>query len=202
MKRVGIHSLKLVYPPISNQEGAWLYSDSDVKALLNSSKLYILAQREELLFTDYSIDENRREFVFCLNCGSVRKGPVAMPLDQFDLKAATSIEIGPKLFKIIGKPDDEKKEPLYWCTPDVLLNQWFNGQVELSGLDSGWDFVKFKMHYVGISKKNDSFERLFRTGHEKRTAILTHERQIAPAARVSDELMIFMFHIDPLERIS
>jgi hypothetical protein len=67
----------------------------------------------------------------------------------------------------------------------------------LEGLESAWELMRFKMHYVGISKENDSFQRLFDTGHKARTAILTNERQISPESRVSDELMLFMFRVDP-----
>ena len=53
------------------------------------------------------------------------------------------------------------------------------------------------MHYVGISKENDSLHRLFETGHKARTAILTNERQLSPDSRVSDELILFMFRVEP-----
>ena len=57
--------------------------------------------------------------------------------------------------------------------------------------------MRFKMHYVGISKENDSFQRLFETGHKARTSILTNERQISSESRVSDELVLFMFRVEP-----
>jgi len=58
--------LRLVYPPISNQEGDWLASDEEVKDQVKESKFYMIGQRKELLFVDFSYDENARVFHFKL----------------------------------------------------------------------------------------------------------------------------------------
>lgn len=194
-----MHALKLVYPPISNQEGEWLSKDPEVRKILSSSKLYVLAQREELLFADYRIDPESGEFEFHLVCGATRTGPISMPLSQLGLdpELRCKAEIGPKCLKIRKLSEKSEEEPLYWCTPDILINQWQKGIVALEGIDSAWEFLRFRMHYVGISKKHDSIHRLFETHHKARTGILTNERQITPDSRVSDELMLFMFYVEP-----
>ena len=197
MKRIGFHGLKLVYPPITNQEGEWLYKVPEVRKVLRDSKLYVLGQREELLFDECSASEETHLFEFYLKCGSTRVGPVSMPLDQMKITTSFKVEVGPRIFKIWGTPLKVEDEPIYWCTPNILLTQWFNEVITLDGLDSAWELMRFKMHYVGISKENDSFHRLFKTGHKARTAILTNERQISPEARVSDELVLFMFRVEP-----
>ena len=197
MKRLGIHGLKLVYPPISNQEGEWLFENADVCEILRDSKLYVLAQREELLFDEYSVSDETHLFEFYLKCGSIRIGPVSMALDQLELPSTFQVEIGPKSLKLKETPLNEDDEPIYWCTPDILLYQWFNEFVELEGLESAWELVRFKMHYVGISKQNDSFQRLFNTGHKARAKILSNEWPAVKGARVSDELVLFMFRVEP-----
>ena len=197
MKRIGFHALKLVYPPITNQEGAWLYEVPEVREALRDSKLYVLGQRESLEFEDYTVSEESHVFEFYLKCGSLRVGPVFMSLDQLKITTSFQVEIGPNIFKIRGTPLNMEDNPLYWCTPNILLTQWFNELISLKGLESAWELMRFKMHYVGISRVNDSFQRLFDTGHKARTAILTNERQISPESRVSDELMLFMFRVDP-----
>ena len=197
MKRIGIHALKLVYPPITNQEGEWLYRVPEVRDHLRSSNLYVLAQREELLFDGYSACEATHVIEFYLKCGEIRVGPVSMPLAQFDLTDTFQVEIGPRCIKVRQTPLNPEEDPIYWCTPDILLTQWFNDLVKIDGIESPWSLVRFRMHYVGISKENDSFQRLFGTGHKARTAILTNERQITPEGRVSDELVLFMFRVEP-----
>lgn len=197
MKRIGFHGLKLVYPPITNQEGAWLSKVPAVREILRDSKLYVLGQREELLFDEYAVNPETYVFEFYLKCGSIRVGPVSMPLDQLEIKTTFQVEIGPRSFKVRETPLNEEDEPIYWCTPNILLTQWFNELISLEGLESAWELMRFKMHYVGISKEKDSFQRLFETGHKARTAILTNERQISPEARISDELVLFMFRVEP-----
>ncbi|MCH7225045.1 hypothetical protein [Haloferula sp. A504] len=197
MKRFGFHALKLVYPPITNQEGEWLYKVPEVRDILRSSKLYVLGQREELLFDECSVDEETRVLAFNLKCGGIQVGPVSLALDQFDLPDTFQVEIGPRCFKVRKSPINPEEEPIYWCTPNTLLTEWFNDLVELNGIESPWELMRFRMHYVGISKENDSFQRLFGTGHKARTSILTNERQITPEARVSDELVLFMFQVEP-----
>jgi len=49
--KVQITSLRLVYPPISNQVADWMKSDPEVEAVLRKSNLYMVAQREEAKFT-------------------------------------------------------------------------------------------------------------------------------------------------------
>jgi hypothetical protein len=197
MKRIGFHGLKLVYPPITNQEGAWLCKVPEVREILRDSKLYVLGQREELLFDEWSVSEDTHVFEFYLKCGSNRVGPVSMPLNQLKLPAKFQVEIGLRSFKVRETPLNMENEPIFWCTPNILLTYWFNELILLEGIESAWELMRFKIHYVGISKSNDSFHRLFKTGHEARTAILTNESQISPESRVSDELVLFMFRVEP-----
>lgn len=53
-------------------------------------------------------------------------------------------------------------------------------------------------YYVGIATKGDSFQRLIERAHEKRLSILTNESQIKPTARLSDEIILFLFDSVPL----
>lgn len=53
----------------------------------------------------------------------------------------------------------------------------------------------FELLYVGISKKNDSFSRLFEEAHHGRLNILSNEYTKEKEARMTDELMILMFEV-------
>lgn len=48
MVRHLINKLQLVYPPISNQEGVWLWEVEAVRESVKASKLYMIGHREEL----------------------------------------------------------------------------------------------------------------------------------------------------------
>lgn len=92
----------------------------------------------------------------------------------------------------------DRVTPLEWFTADKLLFERWRRRRIVSGLDRHRDFTRYRLLYVGISKANDSFERLLKAGHEKRLAILSNERQLAAGARVTDEIYLFFFTVDPL----
>lgn len=45
--KVQLHFLKLVYPPISNQEAEWLKDIPEVQEEIRHSNLYMIGQRHE-----------------------------------------------------------------------------------------------------------------------------------------------------------
>jgi hypothetical protein len=45
-----INSLRLVYPPVSNQEAEWLKNDKEVEERLRRSNLYMITPRREARF--------------------------------------------------------------------------------------------------------------------------------------------------------
>jgi hypothetical protein len=79
----------------------------------------------------------------------------------------------------------------------LLFSKW-RGDPRILGLDNYRDFTKYYLLYVGISNKQDSFERLLVQGHEKRVAILSNETQLLPQARLTDEIVLFFFESVPL----
>ncbi|MCW1912993.1 hypothetical protein OJ996_05390 [Luteolibacter sp. GHJ8] len=198
MRKSGIYLMHLSYPPISNQEGDWLYNDPNVRDILKRSKLYFIGQREELLFEDVAHPNGPDGvWVFNLKCGAQICGPLALDFGQLDLPDSIQVELGPKCLKIRALPLHADQEPVYWCTPDILLYQHSHGVVHVTGLADTKPLSTFKLHYVGISKKGDSFSRLF-DGHVNRSKILSNEGQIKTEARLTDEVMLFMFHIDDI----
>lgn len=56
----------------------------------------------------------------------------------------------------------------------------------------------YDLLYVGIAKVGDSFDRLIKNGHKARMEILSNEPQRYSGARVSDEIYLFLFSVQPL----
>ena len=195
--------LQLVYPPISNQEAGWLADNEEFRAYVKRSKLYMLAQRQEVLFGDYSVNHETLEFSFNLNMGQENQTSLTFDIkqvvgDQFD---TINIEVGPKLLRVWDVIEDNVKggkELLYWATTDKLLYDIWRGYVEVSGEVNVRSFTRYSLYYVGISKSQDSISRLFDNGHRNRTRILDNETQITPIARLTDEIYIFLFDINEL----
>ncbi|WP_148282409.1 hypothetical protein [Corallococcus coralloides] len=104
-------------------------------------------------------------------------------------------EAGKKHFRIWTAVNGKPTDAIDWFTVEKLLFEHWRGEIQIHGLTSHREFLKFQLLYVGISKQDDSFSRLFQNGHEKRTKILSNETQKRAAARLTDELFIFFFDV-------
>ena len=197
--RASLNFLKLVYPPMSNQLGEWLFRDPGVRDFVKRSNFYMLAQRHEVLFENYLVDEPTRQFRFDLVCGgasarglSVDMGPLLGGFDD-----AYEVQAGERIFKLMNC-QDMNGEPIYWATTDKLLYDFWRHKVAIRGHVDVLQFTRFELYYVGISKKHDSFTRLFDSGHKSRLKILSNEAQFTPTSRLTDEIYIFLFDVEDL----
>lgn len=192
-------SLRLVFPPISNQEADWLKNDPDILKLMEDSSLYMIGRRAELFFRNIEVTFEKLGFKFDLERdGEIIRDGVWLDLSFLDKHHTSSdlkIEAGSKFLRVW---DSTRTNILYWCTVDVLLHDYWRRRVSVSNLNSIRDMTTFELLYVGISKKDDAFKRLVLNPHEKRLAALTHEFPLRNGARISDELWFFFFRIDPL----
>jgi hypothetical protein len=200
-----INSLRLQYPPISAQEADWLKEDAEAVALFKNSRFYMIGQRRELLFEEPELDPEtgKLHVAFRDHTGMECKGQIN--LDAAGVVASLlqdkkiTIEAGPKLIRI--SEVDSSGEPqniLRWYTVDLLLFNKWRGDKAIEGFDNYREFSKYLLYYVGIATKGDSFQRLIERAHEKRLSILTNESQIKPTARLSDEIILFLFDSVPL----
>jgi hypothetical protein len=198
-----LNIVKLVYPPISNQEAEWLFEVPAVREFVKKSKLYMLAQRHEVLFKNYSINKIDEIFCFDLVCGSDGISKLQIEINNLIRHYSGPpkeliIDLGERSIKIYHE-DNLEGEPIYWATTDKLLYDFWRKRITISGLNSVRPFTKYDLYYVGISKENDSFSRLFESGHKNRLKILSNETQYTPTARLTDEIYIFLFDIEHLE---
>lgn len=68
----------------------------------------------------------------------------------------------------------------------------------IEGLDDYRVFTDYFLHYVGISKKNDSLTRLVIKPHDKRLRILSNENTKRFGSRLTDEMILLFFRVEPL----
>jgi hypothetical protein len=198
--RVLANELRLVYPPISNQEGQWLSAVPAFREQVARSKLYMIAQRAALAFGDIEADQERNVISFTLSHPEHEDAiqwdaPLSALIGEHE--GEVDFEAGEKIIRILDADDPGKEEPLAWFTPDKLLFDASHGLFRTAHGYATPDYmVTYDLLYVGISKVGDSISRLFETGHEARTKILTNQHQRVPTARVSDEMMLFLFDVD------
>lgn len=193
-------TLDLAYPPISNQEGVWFWEDSEVREYLKKSKLYMLVHRKELKFVEIVEREIPLGiFKFKISMGDFTTSYITYKFTDnmamlVEAHGSILFESGDKLFRIKRESDDEV---LYWATPDKIIFDIITRNIPFV-VEDDEDIKKlqiFDLLYVGISKENDSFSRLFEKAHHGRLNILSNEYTKEKEARMTDELMILMFEV-------
>ena len=207
MTTSGIHSqlhlLHLVHPPMSNQEAEWLKSSDEVRARLRSSNLYMLVRRHEARFENLRADDDAIAFDFTVP--EFGKDPVELRFGNYPdagyfVPDEMDVEAGEKMVRAWRLSDDSSTriEVEDWFSTESLLWQRSRGHPVIHGLDRYREFMRYELLYTGISKDADSFTRTILRPHEKRVSILSNEHPLAPGSRVTDELFLLFFRVEPL----
>ena len=202
MEQISLTRLKLTFSPVSNYLGTNLWDDGEIHPLLSSSRLYMIARRAILLFEKLRLDQERGVVCFNLRCGQVYQQGLewsCLKLIEKHLLSECVFEGGDNHFKFLKSVNGNKPVVIGWFTPDKLLWLHSCGLTEIVGIKSIRPFWNFQLLYVGISKKEDSFSRLFKRAHNARTAILSTVDPVVPGARITDEVTLLFFDINPIE---
>ncbi len=87
-----------------------------------------------------------------------------------------------------------------YFTPDSVYYQRSRDSKFVSGFNNYKAVCNYDLLYVGIANSKGSFDRLIKKAHHGRLDILTQEniRYPDPSNRVSDEIILFTFDIEPL----
>ena len=202
--RSQLSTLKLVFPPISNQEAVWFRDDPSVAAYLKRSDFYMIGGRPEAKFIEMAVDEDARVARFLVSMTGHSPDPVSIDLRALPGCRAKDpnelwVESGEKFIRTWdGPPKEPGSEVVDWFTTEKLLVDRTHNAPGIGGLDRVLEFLVYDLLYVGIAKVGDSFERLIKNGHQARMEILGNEPQRSPGVRVTDEIFLFLFTIDPL----
>jgi len=196
-----LHKLQLVFHPVSNQEAEWYKKAYDVQEIIkNNSNLYMIVQHKNLkfVFKEYPLDS----LVKANLTGTVSNGDLhsSFEIDLVKLtnyfEAEIELALGEKIIKIIKVEDDSIIE---WFTPEKLAYYKSRGYQYIIGLEEYRQILTFKLHYIGLSNKNDSFTRLVSNPHSARIEILSNEDPMGYGARVTDEMFLLFFRIPSTE---
>ena len=199
-----LSTLRLVYPPISNQEAFWLENDEEVQKLLKQSDFYIIAGRGEAKFSDISVDAEEKILGMKFNLGEEFSDEVIIDVRMLPSFENTPdidflVEGGEKLIRIWSLDGEGNRDQVMdWFTTEKLLFDTSRGKSGILGFERYREAYRYDLLYVGIAKVGDSYERLIAHGHKARTAILSNEPQRLPGARVTDEIYMLLFRVEPL----
>ena len=128
--RSQINILRLVYPPVSNQEAEWIKDDPEVKDLLSNSNLYMICQRPEAFFIFNDSLDNLNTLEFLLMCGDASDEGVFKLHEilepYYDLidqgKVEIEIEMSPKLLRIWSiSLENGERNIINWFTVDKTI---------------------------------------------------------------------------------
>jgi hypothetical protein len=189
--------LRLVYPPISNQEAEWVREFEDVEKLMRNSDFYAIAARPELLFS-YVDTTTDGKLIITARIEDWFESQIVLSVPTLPNVAPftdhINIEFGPKLIRI-WTGDSPGSEPclLEWFTAYKLLYDKSHGMPGVDGLDNYPEAMTYDLLYIGIAKVGDSYDRVIKNAHQARQRILSNELQRSPGARVSDEVFLFLF---------
>lgn len=196
--------LETVYPPISNQEAIWLQNDPEVEALLRKSDFYMIGGRVQAKYLNLVIDPATYIATFDFSVRDSFRDPVEihirdLPAVQKSEAESFWVEGGEKLIRVwdgpIGEPSSNVLE---WFTTEKLIWDRSRGRSGIERFDRYREAATYDLLYVGIAKVGDSFDRLINNGHKARMEILGNEPQRYPGARVTDEIYLFLFNVQPL----
>ncbi len=203
---VMLSTLELVYPPVSSQEADWVKSDPEVQALLRQSDFYVIGARAEATFDDLHLDQSYR-IVVTISVSdelsdTVTLDALALAQDALgDIPEDISFYQGPKILKFFAGSAEvveaTNMAPFAWFTTEKLIHDRGRGQRGIHGFDRYREFATYELLYVGIAKTTDTYERLFQGAHHARQKILSNEWPRRTGARVTDELYLFAFHVEP-----
>lgn len=199
-----LSTLPLVYPPVSSYEADAVKAVPEVEAQIRTSDFYMMAMRPEVLFEDIEMDGAVWTFRLA---GEAFVDHVTLDVERLaidtlgEMPETVWAEVGPKLVRLWPGSEEDveagRVEPFEWFTIEKLLQDKGRGVAGITGLEHLREFATYELLYVGIAKKSDTFNRLFKQAHHARQKILSGEWPRRAGARVTDELILFPFLVEP-----
>lgn len=196
MAHYQLNALRLVFPPVSNAY-AQAMKDEKNHPLPQDSNLYMLARRQEASFKNIKrVGDAAIAFDFVVE---------GVGTDEVELRFDSAIGYPPNIeidsddqsVFVYSVNDEGERQDLFdsFGTEDLLWKK-SKGHPGIHGLDRYRDFFSYELLYIGIG--GDAFARLVKRPHEKRLEILSTTHSLRPGARVSDELFLFFFRVEPI----
>ena len=206
-----LNYLKLVYPAISNKKAEYIKNDKGIQEIIKNSHLYMIVQEYNNELRLLSHNEETLEYFLELNINGIKENCKLNLLKLFDLYDFNEDENEYNLRIIFGRKliiiekynlkTNEVIEIIDEISAYKILQYKIYGDCIIEGIDNINEINKYYLHYVGISKKDDSLTRLVIKPHDKRLRILSMETTNSKEFSLSDEINLLFFRVEPI-RIS
>lgn len=198
-------ALETVCAPFRNSLTTVLLSpeNSHLAANMRRSKLYMIGARPRTDFVNFNVIDPDNDVA------SVEIEVGGKTVDQGIIHLGKNVKLGERYgvsydsdIIMIGNhvSPGEKMTAHTWYTPDSIYWEKSRHNKSLAGFNNHSTVCNYDLLYVGIANKQNSFDRLIAKAHQGRTQILSDEdiRYPIPHNRVSDEIILFLFDIEPL----
>ncbi len=197
--------LRLVYPPMSNQEAEWLKTDDEVLERLRRSNLYMIVRRPEAFLRNLRQIEELSAIAFDFEVEGIGADGVELhfvdaPARGYVVPEKMELEAGSKFVRVwrLGDDGTTRVDVFDWFSTEALLYMRSRSHPAMRGLDRYREFARYELLYTGISKDEDAFTRLVLRPHEKRVRILSNEHPLGAGSRVTDEMFLLFFQVKPI----
>ncbi|CAN7317027.1 hypothetical protein [Acidovorax delafieldii] len=194
-----MHLLETIFPPFSNSSVKLLTSkiNAGLAGHLKKSKMYMIGGRPDATLLITPADDSRILVDVVVGGNIVDSGCLhANKVPGFESDEGFLIEWDDRSIWIGRQKTKFVYEYLFWLTPDSIYWHKARNCIFLSGFDAWKNTCTYELLYVGIANGQDSYTRLLKKGHAARQEILSDEMQRHVGARVSDEIILFLFDVD------
>jgi hypothetical protein len=205
-----VNQLELAYAPMTAYEFATMKDDPHVEIALEKASLYAIGQRAVITFENVVADELEYALDFEIHqkgnanilkgklplvqsaVGSSEEDIIGVALNYLDKKDK---QTGPILnnihcFSLIQVIDGNNKF-LIWFSPEKLLQNWWNGDIDCDIQGDVRTFTNYNVHYVGKATKQSILKRL--TGHSTFQDILSLEAPVTEMQIPANEIVVLCF---------
>jgi len=206
--------LKLVAPPLSNYDAERLKDDKEAtiwRQALSNSNLYMIVQCYESFFI---YDETKLNKSISISFTLKLKISVANVESNFEIDLNEFVNLYNADLENFSLGFGFNKDKIIFWECELFTNkkiriiETITPKMVLSFKSYGFenlflnftDFTKlnrYYLHYIGISKSQNSFSRLVVKPHDKRLRILSKENTFNSNNRLTDEIMLLFFQIEP-----
>lgn len=194
--------LETVFPPFTNREIKDIQhpANQNIRNILKKSNLYMIGARALTEFSNFQVNQDEHIISVDITVGGIVKDSGSIHItellnisEKFGVAwDEHNIQVGSKV------PNTNEFRCQAWFSPDSVYWKKSRGEPGIRGFDNHQAVCNYDLLYVGIANNQDSYERLIAKGHHIRTRILGEEPQRYPGAHLTDEILLFLFEINPL----
>lgn len=194
-----LNFLKTVFPPFTNRNVKLLVDKANqhIAKQLRRSKFYMIGARAQASFINARVDKEKALIYVDIEVGTAVVDTGVIHVGRLEgIDRNPEIQITPEAIFLGGTKKGTHAK--IWLTPDSVYWYVARGCVYLEGFSKHSAVCLYDLLYVGIANEQDSYQRLIKNAHHGRQKVLSDEHARKQGAHPSDEIILFLFDLEPL----